>query len=106
MLKDLIKEQEKFSPFLRGRDYTFIGPSDPNLFDQFCRIVNDYAPVTGFNRSIHDALSHEKSVSVALQHFPQNIELKIYVISRVDDSMLLFSDIHLYCQRNNLSYEN
>jgi hypothetical protein len=104
MLRDLIKQQEKLQPFLKRGDYTFIAPSNSDLFGEYIKLASRIAPVTSFNSSIHEALSNEESGRVALSNFPSGTPIRIYVINAgADDSFLMHSSIEDYCKDNNIN---
>ncbi|WP_405266291.1 hypothetical protein [Cellulophaga sp. Ld12] len=103
-MEDLIELEERFQPFLQSNDYTFIGPMDMALMENFMRQVNLSAPVIGLGRTIHDALSHKPSVHSTLLTLPLNTALRIYVVIN-EGNNLIHATIEDYCERFGLDFE-
>ena len=103
-MEELINQQNDFRQYLRGNDYTFIGPVNQNLFEPFMRNVNILAPVVAFSRSIHHALSHEDSILKSIATLPAGTPLRLYVIINESDDILIHSTIEEYCDRFGINY--
>lgn len=104
MLEQLLSEEQKFQPYLLEGHYTFIGPEDQNLLGQFIERANWLAPIVAISRTVHHALSHKDSTINALQVFPQNTQLRIYVVIPTNSPILFHSNIEEYCNQNNITY--
>lgn len=104
-MENLVELENKFQPFLQNNDYTFIGPLDVNLLNDFTQAANRLAPVVAFSRSVHHALSHKPSVREALGVLPIDIELRIYVVIRRNEPFLFHTTIEDYCDTNNMDFE-
>jgi len=106
MLQQLIEREERFQPYLLNNDYTFIGPSNPDLLTRFIDRANNLAPVVAISRSIHHALSHKQATRQALGVLPSDTELRIYVVSRTaGEGFLVQGTIEDYCDRHNITFE-
>ena len=103
-MKELIDLEERFQPFLQNNDYTFIGPANVTLMENFIRSANMSAPVIANSRSVHHALSHKPSVLGALGILPVDAELRIYVVVNEADDFLFHATIEEYCQRFNIDF--
>jgi len=104
-MNELLQLEERFQPFLQNDDYTFIGPSDINLLNEFTQAANRLAPVVAFSRSVHHALSHSPSTRAALGVLPQGTEMRIYVVIRRNDPVWFHATIEDYCETNNIEFE-
>lgn len=104
MNEELFNQEENFQKYLREKDYTFIGPADANLLNEFMKRANLIAPLVGFSRSIHHALSNRSATRSALQYLPANSELRTYVIIRLDDQFLFHATTEEYCKRFDINY--
>jgi len=105
MLQDIIIEEQNFQPYLLPNHYTFIGPVNQNLFEDFFRRANLIAPVVAFSRSIHHVLSNKDAVRAALPFLPANSPLRVYVVIPTENSDALFhSSIEDYCEKFNVNY--
>ncbi|MCB0743156.1 MAG: hypothetical protein KDC67_04570 [Ignavibacteriae bacterium] len=103
-MDELLELEERFQPFLLNDDYTFIGPTDINLLNEFTRTANRLAPVVAISRSVHHALSHTPSTRTAIGILPPGTELRIYVVIRTNDPILFHATIEEYCDRNNINF--
>lgn len=102
MLEELIKKEEAFQEHLLNRDYTFIGPSNQELMEEFIKNANNFAPIVSVSRSIHQVLSHKKSVRKAIDLLPPQTDLRIYVVKRsLGKQFLAHSTIDDYSKENN-----
>lgn len=104
-MEELEELEERFQPFLRENDYTFIGPVDMNLMENFIRTANMLVPVVGINRSVHHALSHRDATRAALNNLPQGSELRIFVVLNEAEDFLFHATIEEYCDRFNIDFE-
>jgi hypothetical protein len=102
-LNELIELQAKLEPCLLLDDYSFIGPENQNLLNQFTNRVNDFAPIVSFNRELRHFLGNKEAVLAALPYLPHGTELRIYVINGKVDNVLLHDTIESYCKRNNIN---
>ena len=102
-LKEVIELQAKLEPYLLPDDYSFIGPENQNLLNQFTNRVNDFAPIVSFNREFRDFLGNKQAVSAALPYLPHGTKLRIYVINGEGDNILLHDTVESYCKRNNIN---
>lgn len=98
----VVELDDDFQKHLQEDHYSFVGPVNPELFDQFVRTVNQIAP-TGFLGTIHNALSNRIATRQALRYFP-NAELRVYIMPSRDPSLLLYCTIPEYCRRMNIQY--
>jgi len=105
MLEDLIKEEEEFQNYLADNYYTFIGPVDQNLMEEFLRTANELAPIQGFSRRLYHVLTHKPSVLHACHSLPRNTEFRIYVTEISDLPMLLHSTTEEYCKKHDIKIE-
>lgn len=105
MLDNLIALDNVFQGYLRPNDYTFIGPSDERLLKVFINNANQFVPKKIFGRTIHYVLSNQYATRTAARLLPQNIQLKIYVVTRINnDNFLVRSTIEEYCQRFHIDF--
>lgn len=104
MLEDLIQLEDSFQPYLLKGAYTFIGPSDFTTLQRFIKRVNDVAPANPFDRSIHSVLSNKAVVRKVLGTVSPNTELRIYVIPKTSEDVLVYATIEEYCDRNHITF--
>jgi hypothetical protein len=105
MREQLFELDNQFQQFLLKNDYTFIGPTNPQILEKFYRVVNKLAPTIANLRSIHHALSNRNAVKQALSFYSEDIDLKIYVvISNGQRSALVHTTISEYCKSNNIIF--
>jgi hypothetical protein len=105
MLEELIQLQERFQPFLRNRDYTFIGPEDQSLFEPFMNRANDLAPIVGIIRESRHFLNNKTTAIQALDVLPEDAQLRIYVVDGSIENVLLHDTIENYCKRHDIEFE-
>ena len=105
MLEKLIQLQDRFQPFLKDRDYSFIGPVDQSLLEPFMRRANDLAPIVSINREVRHFLSHRAATLQALDIFPTKTQLRIYIVDGRSDDILLHDTIENYCTKHNIEFE-
>ena len=106
MKNELIELQEKFRPYLRNGDYSFIAPIDNDNYDRFLYNVTEIAPGQLFNKSIHNALSNEDATTKALEQIPNSIPVQIYVVTRFenDNDIIAKSTIEEYCESHKIKF--
>lgn len=104
MLEELIQLQNRFQPFLRNRDYTFIGPEDQSLLEPFMRRANDLAPIVSIAREIRHFLNNREAAIQALGALPADTQLRIYVVDGRSDDILLLDTIENYCANNKIEF--
>lgn len=104
MLQELKAIQDRFEPLLQEGYYTFIGPVDQKLFASFMRQVNDIAPVVANSRELHHFMGNKQAVELALQLYPPNLPLRIYVVNVTEQPILLHDTIEGYCKRHGLNF--
>ena len=105
MKEKLYDLESQFQPFLLRNDYTFIGPTDPLILNNFYKLVNKLAPRIGILRSIHHALSNRVAVKQSLLYLSEETELKIYVvISNGHRGKVVHTTISEYCVENNINF--
>ena len=104
MLTDIFTIEKDFQPFLLKRDYTFIGPVQPNLLKDFINVATKFAPIVSISRSVHHVLSHKQSIEKTLSLLGIEIPLRIYVVTYNNKQLLKYSDIENYCIQNNIIY--
>lgn len=104
MLKELIQLQDRFQPFLRNRDYTFIGPEDQSLLEPFMRRANDLAPIVSFNRELRHFLNNRAAAIQALEVLPANTPLRIYVVDGTTEDFLFHDTLENYCANHNIEF--
>jgi|SRR5580698_5808786 hypothetical protein len=108
MLQQLIELEERFQPYLRNNDYTFIGPADPALLQPFMARANNLAPIVAILRSIHHFLSYRDATRQALAVLPAGTPLRIFVVTYTappHDNMLLHNTIEGYCQEHHIDFQ-
>ncbi|MVO11045.1 hypothetical protein GOQ30_17875 [Flavobacterium sp. TP390] len=105
MREKLFELESQFQPFLLRNDYTFIGPTDPLILNNFYKLVNKIAPRIAVLRSIHHALSNRDAVNQSLLYLSAETELKIYVvISNGIRGEVVHTTISEYCAKNNIIF--
>lgn len=104
MKVELFEIEERFQPFLLNKDYTFVGPVNPQILTKFYEIVNKLAPTIAISRLIHHALINKNSVKQALSFFPEDTELKIYVVVSNGSRNIVFTSIQEYCEKNKIEF--
>ncbi|MBS1565312.1 MAG: hypothetical protein JST39_13040, partial [Bacteroidetes bacterium] len=104
MLQELIELEEQFQPHLLPGAYTFIGPSNPELFQPFMARANDLAPVVAMIREIRHFMGNKQATRAALTTLPQCTTLRIYVIPNAHGQMLIHTTIEQYCNDNNINF--
>lgn len=102
MTQNVFELEDNFQQYLRKGDYTFVGPVNQNLLEDFIKAVNLVAPVVSFNRTIHDALSNREAVRLVLSQNP-NLEKRIYAIINEDTQILIHATPEEYCERLNIN---
>lgn len=103
MNEEIFTQEEDFQPYLLENHYTFVGPVNDDLFEKFIKIVNEIAPPNVFH-TIHNVLSNSKTTRKALDLFPPDTQLRIYVVSYRSNSLLIHSTINGYCEKFNVDY--
>jgi hypothetical protein len=106
MNDQIFELEEKFQPFLLKNDYTFIGPIDIDLLQQFIMTTNRIAPKIAILCKVHQALSNKNSIRKAILTLPLNTELRVYVIISNGYRDLFHTTIEEYCKKNNIDFEN
>jgi hypothetical protein len=104
-LQQLIESEEKFQPYLKNNDFTFIGPEDQNLFEPFMKAANNLAPVVSISRRFRDFLGNPEATRRALGVLAPGAKLRIYVIDGSTESALLYDTIPGYCNTNRISFD-
>lgn len=105
-LQELIELQERFEPFLRKQDYTYIGPVDQSFSEGFMKNVNSFAPVKGFSRKFSHFLGDKNAIQKAIAFLPPNTQLRIFVINGdYEDSILFHDTIEHYCESYNIDFQ-
>lgn len=106
-LNELTALEERFRPYLKDNDYTFIGPVDDMLFPDFIRAVAQFAKGSVFGHSLHKALNDRNAINKALQLVPLGSELDIYVVARGknDNNVLSHTTIDDYCSKYSLPFK-
>ena len=102
MLENLFKQEEEFQSYLLPKDYSFIGPVNQNLLEQFIKVASIFTPAISITKSIHHVLSNKMAVRKALNFRPQGILVKIYAVTSTGRSLLVHADIKTYCIQNNI----
>lgn len=102
-LKQLFELDEKLQPLLKHGYYSFIAPIDMNLFEDFAKKVQEIAPGSLFNKSIHRILSNRDATRKALLFFSGS-DCRIYVVDRNkgNGDILLHDTIEGYCEDNGI----
>lgn len=104
MLENLLKQEEEFQPYLLPKDYSFIGPVNQNLLEQFIKVASRFTPAISITKSVHHVLSNKRAVRKVLNILPPRIPIKIYAVTSTGRSLLVHSDIKTYCIQNNIEY--
>ncbi len=95
----------RFEPDLKNGHYSFKGPVDENLLEQFMKTGNRFASVNSFIWSMHDVFSNKQAVQKILEMYPDTIALRIYVVQARDKEFLHHDTIEGYCQENNVDFK-
>lgn len=102
MNDDIFTLEQKFQPYLLNNDYTFVGPVDEDLFNNFIQIAYRINADQKVFYTTHCTLSNTEITRKALQMLPNNAPTRIYVI--VNTKLLLHATIEKYCKRNNIDF--
>lgn len=103
--EEAFKQEDDFQPYLLKNHYTFIGPENEDLFEDFYRTANKIAPPNPFSRSMHEVLSNKHVVKTAIKYLSKGTPLKVYVMIRqVNPDILIHASIEDYCDRFKVDY--
>lgn len=105
MVEELIQLQDRFQPFLRNNDYTFIGPVKQNLLELFMRRANELAPIVNIDRELRHFLNHRTAALQALHVLPAGTQLRIYVVDGGTDNIFLHDTIENYCANHKIEFK-
>jgi len=103
MNEEVFAQEEDFQPYLLENHYTFVGPEDGGLLEKFVKIANEVAPPNVFH-TIHNVLSNSIATKKALEFFPPDTHLRVYVIIPNNDTFLFHLTIDDYCKSYNVEY--
>ncbi len=106
MLEQLIEKQQRFTPFLKLNDYTYIGPTDENLHRPFLRAVTQFGTARFFDYSLHTSLSNTTTVSKALEVLPPGTPLGVFVVNNEGKwtGILYHSTLKEYCDCHGIEF--
>jgi len=104
MIEEIITLEEQFQPYLQTGDYTFIGPADEQLFEEFIKTVTLIAPVITTSGSVHDALSNKMAVKHIITRLPKIKETRVYIMAGKGPEVLQHTTIEEYCLANDIRF--
>lgn len=104
MHDDIFTLEQKFQPYLLNNDYTFVGPADTDLLDNFIQIANQINAAEKKFYTTNCTLSNSEITRKALQILPNSAAIRVYVI--VNTKILLHDTIEKYCKRNNIEFKS
>lgn len=108
MREEILELDNRFQPYLQGKDYTFVGPVDTSLFKPFFLKVGDFAPGPLFDGTLHHQLSNKEAVAKALDYLPNNTPLRVYVVLREGigrSADLVHASIEIYCRDKGIDFK-
>lgn len=103
MYDDIFTLEQKFQPYLLNNDYTFVGPVDEDLFDNFIQNANQINASKEIFYTTNCTLSNTEVTRKALQMLPNDAPIRVYVI--VNTKILLHATIEKYCKRNSIEFK-
>lgn len=103
MHDEIFHLEQKFQPYLLNNDYTFVGPTDKDLLDNFIQIANQINASKKIFYTTNCTLSNAEIIRKAIQMLPNNAPVQVYVI--INTKILLHATIEKYCKRNNIEFK-
>ena len=100
-LQELIELENRLQPHVREPYYTVIAPANDDDFEQFLLLANNTFEEVG----LHNVLSNREGTRRIMENLYRNVDIRIFVIHRNNEAMLLHSTIEEYCRRNKIDFQ-